>query len=282
MLTSQLLDYQLLDFGDGRKLERFGRYLLDRASPAAENSSCNDRQLWRKADAFIDTHGKEIVSQSIDLTNWQVNIAGLSFQLKLTPFGHLGVFPEQQINWLWLQSLTERTPRESPRQALNLFAYTGGSTLALAKAGFAITHVDASAPAIRWARDNAQLNQLHEHPIRWIVEDARTFVARELKRQRKYDCIVMDPPSFGHGPTGKPWEIVRDLPPLLEKCRELLTENSHFLFTAHSVEPAPKEIEGWLKSKLWQAKLAEPVSTARLTLVDARGRELDSGFYIRA
>ncbi len=279
---SNLLDYELLDFGGGRKLERFGRVFLDRCSPAAIDAT-RHRDDWSRAEACLDDRG-DIIRGQLSTDTWQVRIADIVFNLKLTPFGHVGVFPEQRANWEWLQSLSgSPDANSSALQALNLFAYTGGSTLSLAKAGYEVVHVDASAPAVRWARDNASSNDLQSHPIRWIVEDARKFASRELKRGRRYQIIVLDPPSFGHGPSGDRWGIETDLYPLLETCLQLLHPRGQLLLTAHSSSPTPVEIIAWLKQSISHRSADERFTVAnhRLTLLDAAQRPLDSGFCIR-
>lgn len=279
---SNLLDYQLLDFGGGRKFERFGRVFLDRCSPAAIDAT-RYRNDWSRAEVCLDDHG-DIIRGQLSTDTWQVRIADIVFNLKLTPFGHVGVFPEQRANWEWLQSLSGSSDANpSALKALNLFAYTGGSTLSLAKAGYEVVHVDASAPAVRWARDNATSNDLQSHPIRWIVEDARKFAAREVKRGRRYNIIVLDPPSFGHGPSGDRWEIESDLYPLLEICLQLLQTPGQLLLTAHSSIPAPADIIAWLQQSIGQRSDSQrfTITSNRLTLLDATQRPLDSGFCIR-
>jgi len=269
--------YALLDFGDGRKLERFGQVLLDRVSPVAIGAA-RAESVWSSADLRLDDRGEVLDGKPIG-DGWFVAIAGMSFKLRVTPFGHVGVFPEQVANWRWLQSLRrESGENELPRHALNLFAYTGGSTLALAQAGFHVVHVDASAPSVKWARENAANNGLEEFPIRWIVEDARKFAARELKRGRRYDLIVLDPPSFGHGPGGLRWEITNDLFPLLETCLGILSEGGKVLLTAHSVAPNPDEITDWLSQSL---RDKGRIQSKRLAIPDRNNRQLDSGFCIR-
>ncbi len=284
--------YELIDFGGGRKLERFGRILLDRPSPAALDQPRMLRD-WSIADLKLDDRGEVLIGAK-PVDPWQVQIANITFNLRVTPFGHVGVFPEQEVNWKWLQAFkfadspaqqspaqqspVQQSPVQQSRpQALNLFAYTGGSTMALAKAGFEVVHVDASAPSVRWARQNAEANQLNDHPIRWIVEDARKFAAREIKRGRRYDFIVLDPPSFGHGPGGDRWQIESDLFPLLENCLQLLSDGGCWLLTAHSTSPTLDEISDWIQHARRECKIV----SNRLALVDAQGRKLDSGFSVR-
>jgi 23S rRNA (cytosine1962-C5)-methyltransferase len=274
--------YQLLDFGDGRKLEKLGQVVLDRVSPAAEGIQ-RKHSHWKTAELFgtsssyirLDEHG-EITDGKVLSGSWIAEIGKLRFHLKITPFGHVGLFPEQAENWRWLQQLL--IAKSYVPQALNLFAYTGGSTLALALAGFQVVHVDASAPAVRWARENALLNQLDQKPIRWIVEDARKFTSRELKRGRQYDAIVLDPPSFGHGPKGDRWEIDVDLFPLLDICLGLLNPGGSLLFSAHATIPNLDEVKDWFNQKL-EGRFR--MQSQRLGLKDLSQRELDCGYCIR-
>lgn len=308
-------EYELIDFGSGRKLERFGAFILDRPSPAAEAEVQSSPHAWSSAQARVGTDGQVELSGTGDMESqvaaWQVRYGQLAFNLKLTPFGHVGLFPEQAANWRWLNN-TLRTlsphasapsassastaplsqPTQSPRTfqvaqpasapatALNLFAYTGGTTQALAQAGASVVHVDASAPAVAWARHNAASSGLQDHPIRWLVEDARKFTQRELRRGKRYDAIVLDPPSYGHGPTGKPWILSEHLPELVENCLALLRHNgnSWLLFTAHCEYPTPYQISESL-SHMHQPK---SLTDGRLQLLDRHQRPLDAGFYIRA
>jgi 23S rRNA (cytosine1962-C5)-methyltransferase len=274
-------EYQLMDFGDGRKLERFGRLVLDRCCPAAAEAVCQT-PCW-KADVRLDEKGV-IMNGRVDDHQWLVKLSGITFQLKLTPFGHVGLFPEQWQNWNWLRHLGASGVSPNP-QALNLFAYTGGSTLALAQAGFQVVHVDASEPAVRWARANATLNQLSEYPVRWIVEDARKFAQRELKRGHRYDAIVLDPPSFGHGPKGLRWEIESDFYPLLEVVTKLLKPPSAVLLvTAHASNPDHTAVESWLKRSWLQDHphfANATLSSERLNLFDPYQRQLDCGYSVR-
>lgn len=278
-------NYALLDFGDGRKLERFGQVVLDRVSPAAIGTSRSESD-WSEADLRLDDRGEVLTgredgqrSKKLINDGWFVEIAGIRFKLRVTPFGHVGVFPEQLDNWRWLRSLRcDSTDKEAPRHALNLFAYTGGSTMALTQAGFQVVHVDASAPSVKWARENANLNGLENHPIRWIVEDARKFAARELKRGRRYDLIVLDPPSFGHGPSGLRWDIECDLFPLLENCLDILNDRGKVLLTAHSVNPTSEEITARLSQSLSEIVR---IQSKRLSIPDPNNRLLDGGFCIR-
>lgn len=280
--------YELIDFGGGRKLERFGLMTLDRPSPAAEPFERSTSVDWSQADIRVDAKGKNELETPT--TPWQVRFGQMVFNLKLTPFGHVGLFPEQADNWRWLHELVSGHSTQQPQHAkppaldvtaLNLFAYTGGTTLALALAGAQVVHVDASSPAVNWGRSNAQASGLQDHPIRWIVEDARKFVERERRRGSLYDIIVMDPPTYGHGPKGKPWALAEHLPGLIEDAIALLRPNgdSYLLITAHSELPALPEIVEMIRCRNSEPPALE---TGRLQLVDRRSRQLDAGFFIRA
>jgi len=217
--------YELLDSGREEKLERFGEVVLIRPDPQA---------LWEKKLATSDLdvatgrytrQGKDGVwkfSKSDLLEGWPVEFGGLKFLIKPTSFKHTGLFPEQLSNWEWIST-------QKPTNVLNLFGYTGGATITAAAAGANVTHVDASKTAVAWARENAQLSGLDKKPIRWIVEDALTFVKREIKRETKYDAIIMDPPAFGHGPAGELWKFEENFLELLALCEELLSEKPLFV-----------------------------------------------------
>ncbi|HEV3003951.1 MAG TPA: class I SAM-dependent methyltransferase [Pirellulales bacterium] len=228
--------YALLDFGNGRKLERFGQVLVDRPAPAAEGLAPQDPPLWRMAAARYDRttgdRGKWRLHGTLP-EPWAVAHGPITLELKLTPFGHLGLFPEQATNWDWIAGQVARAPE--PIKLLNLFAYTGAATLAAANVGAEVTHVDAARNTVAWARRNAHCSGLTAAPIRWIVDDARTFVGRELKRGNRYHAVVLDPPSYGHGANGKVWQLEEQLPELLMLCFELISTDPRFLLlTCHS------------------------------------------------
>jgi len=283
--------YQLLDFGQGRKLERFGPLVLDRPSPPAVDAPQHRPQLWSPASSRYHRRSSSLqgVWEPADVwpPNWSIRWRDLVFELKATPFGHLGVFPEQADNWDWLARLIEAGYRQQgrgddePVRVLNLFAYTGGSTMAAAAAGAHVAHVDAARNVVTWARANAARSGLAETPIRWLAEDAGLFAARERKRGRRYDVIVLDPPSYGHGPKGQPWQLEKDLLALLADCAALLSERPlGVLFTCHS--PGFDE-------HAMQAALAEAGFPLRqgstgggeLTLATAEGRKLHAGWAVR-
>ncbi len=275
--------YQLIDFGEGRKLERFGALILDRPCPAAQHARPAQAQAWQAAHLQLTEHEAlaDLASRQRQLVDpWRVRYQQVVFDLRITPFGHVGLFPEHAAQWQWLLAHAPTCVDQGPR-LLNLFAYTGGATLAMASHGWHVTHVDASVPTVSWARHNAELSQLQTAPVRWLVEDARAYVARELKRQRRYEAILLDPPSYGHGPTGKAWHIERDLPRLIEQCCQLLTVGGTLTLTGHS-DTLPID-DHWLKDRLVELGHAHcTTESTRVTLVDAANRALDFGWCLKA
>ena len=232
-------DYRLLDIGDMRRLERFGTRVVDRPALAEGGFPTRDPGVWATTDARFERDdgtggGRWIcVDPSIE-TPWPVTIEGLTFEVRLSPSGQVGCFPEQTATWAWLGDRLAETGTTTT-EVLHLFAHTGGSTLAAACAGARVVHVDAGRPALAWARRNAELNGLAGAPIRWIADDAAAFVRRETRRARRYQGIVLDPPSFGHGPNGRPWRLADDLAQLVAGCAGLLADGPAFVvLSAHT------------------------------------------------
>ena len=230
-------DYELLDSGDGRKLERFGKYVLARPCSQAMWRPCKSGAEWNRADASFDREdGNRWHGRSNLPKEWQIETAGIRFKLGGTDFGHLGIFPEQRAQWAWIRDEV-RGMRNGGRtiSVLNLFAYSGGSTMAAALGGAEVCHLDASKGMVEWARENARLNGLAERPIRWIVDDAHKFMKREIRRGRKYDAIILDPPTFGRGAGGEMYKIERDLKETLGLVKDLLSDRPLFvLFSSHT------------------------------------------------
>ncbi len=276
------MDYELLDFGAGRKLERFGPYILDRPSPAAIEASPRSPRQWNAAigryERPVGQGGAWRLRQTID-DRWFLNCSSFNLELKLTEAGHLGVFPEQADNWRWIAEQAARVDRP---KILNLFAYTGASTLAAAAAGAEVVHVDAAASVVQWARRNAAASGLSAAPIRWIVEDALKFAERELRRGNRYDAVLLDPPAYGHGPKGQPWKLDDALPCLLEVCFELCAAGRFMLLSCHSGELAqaatlrdyaedirPREGKPWR------------VASIAMNLISSQGAGLNCGAAVR-
>ena len=228
-------DYALLDSGHGRKLERYGRVTVDRPEPQALWAPSLPQNDWDKADARFTNSSDDIdgdsgkwkmTSQNAP-DSWPVKWSGISFICRLMTFRHMGLFPEQLTHWGWVAEQIGKANR--PLKILNLFGYTGAASLAAAKVGAQVTHLDASKKAIQWAKDNQEASNLADKPIRWICDDAKVFVARELRRGNTYDGIIMDPPKFGRGPDGERWQLEEDLAPFVADCVKLLSEDAKFM-----------------------------------------------------
>lgn len=226
--TSSEKDYELLDSGERDKLERYGSVVLSRPDPQALWPKRLPESEWEKRDgAFVRAKvGARWVFKSGVPEKWNIELGGLRFWIRPSAFKHTGVFPEQVPNWEWIEKKISGAGRTV--SVLNLFGYTGGATLAAAKAGAEVCHVDGSRVAIGWARDNAALSGLSEKPVRWILDDALAFVKKEIKREKKYDAIIMDPPAFGHGPKQELWKIETHMLELLSATYNILSENPLF------------------------------------------------------
>jgi 23S rRNA (cytosine1962-C5)-methyltransferase len=232
LITPPGQDYELIDSGDGEKLERFGAHTLSRPDPQALWRKRLDASVWKEADGYF-TRGEKQGDWSLKKglpERWQIELSGLKFWIKPTAFKHVGLFPEQSVNWDWMREKikTASASGTADIEVLNLFGYTGGATLACAQAGAKVVHIDGSKVAIAWARDYAELSGLKDKPVRWILDDARAFVKREVKRGRKYHGIVMDPPAFGHGPDNELWKIEEHFLALIEECMSILVDKPLF------------------------------------------------------
>ena len=231
-------DYELLDSGNGRKLERFGPYILNRPEHQAIWQQSLPEGKWKTAQAIFITAGGEEMGGNWQFRHpvdpWEMQYQGLRFRTQLGNSRHVGVFPEQAAQWDWMGRLIRESNR--PVSILNLFGYTGLATLTTALAGARVTHVDASKKSVARARENQTLSKLDDRNIRWIVDDAMKFVLREARRQVRYDGIILDPPKFGRGPKGEVWECFEMLPKLLEACRLLLSSQPLFVvITAYAI-----------------------------------------------
>ncbi len=230
-------DFELLDCHDGLKKERWGAVTVARPDPQVIWPS-HDEDFLADCNAVYhrsDRGGGEWEVRRPIPNDWTIRYDKLTFRIKPTGFKHMGLFPEQAVNWRWI--MDDVAAAAQPVRLINLFGYTGGATVAAAAAGASVCHVDAAQGVVNWCRDNLELSGLKERPVRLIVDDCFAFVKRELRRQREYDAIVMDPPSFGRGKNGEIWKIEGDLYPFLKECRGLLSKHPRFVlvnsYTAH-------------------------------------------------
>ena len=222
-------DYELLDCGDGEKLERWGRQILVRPDPQAIWEAPRRSSAWQNPDARYlrsNTGGGHWERRKLP-EQWTVQYGELTFTVKPMNFKHTGLFPEQAVNWDFVMEKIRRAGR--PIQVLNLFAYTGGATVACAAAGASVCHVDAAKGMVAWAKENARSSGLADAPIRWIVDDCAKFVEREIRRGRRYDAIIMDPPSYGRGPSGEVWKLEQNLYPFVKLCAGVLSDDPLFV-----------------------------------------------------
>lgn len=221
-------DYEVIDTSDGEKLERWGSYLLVRPDPQVIWKTPKNNPGWKSRNGHYHRSSKGGGEwEFFDLPDeWSIQYKELTFHLKPFSFKHTGLFPEQAVNWDWISSIIKNAGR--PVKVLNLFAYTGGATLAAAKAGASVTHVDASKGMVTWAKENAAASGLDDAPIRWLVDDCVKFVEREIRRGNVYDAIIMDPPSYGRGPKGEIWKMEESIFPFLELTSKVLSKNALF------------------------------------------------------
>lgn len=244
-------DYEVLDCSQGEKLERWGDYLLIRPDPQVIWDTPKTLKGWKKCNAHYHRSKKGGGEwEFFDLpSQWAIHYRDLTFNLKPFSFKHTGLFPEQATNWDWFSEKIRQTGR--PVKVLNLFAYTGGATLAAAAAGAAVTHVDASKGMVTWAKENAVSSGLKDAPIRWLVDDCTKFVEREIRRGNHYDAIIMDPPSYGRGPKGEIWKIEDSIHPFIKLCTKLLSDQPlFFLVNSYTTGLAPAVLTYMLSTEL--------------------------------
>ncbi len=233
-------DYEVIDTSSGEKLERWGKYTLVRPDPQVIWDTEKENPLWRRYDARYarsNTGGGHWSEHKLP-ERWQVRYDELVFNVKPMNFKHTGVFPEQAANWDFIRDSIRGAGR--PINVLNLFAYTGGATLAAASAGASVCHVDAAKGMVAWAKENAKSSGLEDRPIRWIVDDCAKFVEREIKRGRKYDAVIMDPPSYGRGPSGEIWKLEENLYPFVKLVSQVLSDDPlFFIINSYTTGLAP-------------------------------------------
>lgn len=244
-------DYEVIDCSRGEKLERWGDYLLVRPDPQVLWDLPRNNPAWKKKNGHYHRSSKGGGEwEFFNLPEqWDIHYQELTFHLKPFSFKHTGLFPEQAVNWDWFSALIREAGR--PIKVLNLFAYTGGATCAAAKAGAAVTHVDASKGMVTWAKENARSSGLEDAPIRWIVDDCVKFVEREIRRGNRYDAIIMDPPSYGRGPKGETWKIEEKIHPFIQLCVQLLSDTPLFmLVNSYTTGLAPAVLTYMLASEV--------------------------------
>ncbi|MDD5309944.1 MAG: class I SAM-dependent methyltransferase [Deltaproteobacteria bacterium] len=278
LTVKDLGGYTLVDSGDGRKLERFGGVLVDR--PAGQAIWPSDPKApWGEARAAFQrgeagTGDWQVTGKPLP-GGWETRVGALSFEIRLTGFGNVGLFPEHAAHWKWMSELLRG--RHSETEVLNLFAYTGGASMAAALAGARVVHVDSAKAVNTWAMENAERTRTPEDRIRFLSDDALKLCRREFRRSRRYQGIVLDPPTFGRGPKGEVWKIERDMAPLIEACRALLADDALFvLATAHSPGVTPAVLRGLL------APLGGRIEDGEMLLAGPPGRPaLPAGAYAR-
>ena len=244
-------DYEVLDTSGGEKLERWGKYGLVRPDPQVIWNTPKDDPLWRKYDARYarsSTGGGKWANLRLP-EHWQVKYRELTFNVKPMNFKHTGVFPEQAANWDFIMETIRGAGR--PINALNLFAYTGGATLACAAAGASVWHVDAAKGMVAWAKENAKSSGLEDRPIRWIVDDCAKFVEREIRRGRRYDAIIMDPPSYGRGPSGEIWKLEENLWPFVQLVSQVLSDKPLFVIINSYTTGLAPSVVGYIMDSIF-------------------------------
>lgn len=274
-IANEWTDYEVLDCGGGEKLERWGDKLLQRPDPQAIWPRTEEDRFWNRANAVYHRSssggGKWEIRRLPE--QWAISYKELTFQLKPMAFKHTGLFPEQAVNWNFIMEQVRGAGR--PVNVLNLFAYTGGATLAAAAAGASVCHVDASKGMTQWARENAASSGLADRPIRWIVDDCKKFVEREIRRGNRYDGIVMDPPSYGRGPGGEVWKLEDSIYDLVELCAQVLSDDPlFFLLNSYTTGLSPSVMEYILgvtvgkqhKGKVSSSEIGLPVSQSGYVL----------------
>jgi 23S rRNA (cytosine1962-C5)-methyltransferase len=281
-------DYELLDSGDGQKLERFGKYIFSRPESQAMWSRVLPASEWNNAHAVFQPSGEESgghwdFKKRVD-EKWVMSyplpqLSEIKFSAMTTPGRHLGVFPEVASHWDFMADTIRKAGRQP--NILNLFGYTGLASLAAAAAGASVTHVDASKKSVTWARENQELSGLKEKPIRWVVEDAVKYVQREEKRGVKYDGIILDPPKFGRGPKGEIWEVYKSLPNLLDMCRACLSNNPLFVIvTVYAVRASAIHVAQAVDEMMKKYK-GETDSGELVTREKSANRLLSQAVYAR-
>lgn len=255
-VANEWKDYECIDTSNGEKLEKWGNIVLQRPDPQVIWDTKARPEMWKKADAHYHRSssggGKWEYKNTIP-EQWQVSYKNLTFNIKPMGFKHTGLFPEQAVNWDYMM---DKLAKRKGAKVLNLFAYTGGATVACAAAGGAVTHVDASKGMVQWAKENARSSGLAEAPIRYLVDDCMKFVEREIRRGNHYDAIIMDPPSYGRGPGGEVWKIEESICTFVRRCALLLSDNPlFFIINSYTTGLAPTVLSNLMKMCLPEGKI---------------------------
>ena len=271
-------DYELIDSGNGKRLERFGKYIISKPDPQAIWKPFLSQANWQKADATYLDEDKKWRQNTLP-EKWELRYKDIKFYARLTSFKHTGIFPEQILNWEYIENAIKKANKEI--NVLNLFGYTGIASLVCAANGAKVTHVDGSKPSISWARENQALSNLVDKPIRWILDDAVEFCAREVRRGNKYDAIIMDPPVYGHGPNGEVWDFNKSFPALLENCKNLLSSDPVFvIINAYAISASSLMLSNMIEDYLGFAK--EKIEYGELAIEESkRNRFLSTGIVAR-
>ncbi len=268
-------DFELLDSGDGYRLERWDSYLLARPDPQTFWMRSESEKLWESANAIFRDDAWQVKDELPE--HWDLAFETMKLRVRPMNFKHTGVFPEQAFHW---KLMSEQLRGLDKPKVLNLFAYTGAASVWLTQQGAFVTHVDASRPAIGWAKDNQELNGLAPDSIRWMLEDAAKFVKNEVKRGAQYEGIVMDPPAFGHSPTGKIWKFNEHMPALIQDCVSLLSPNAKFLIiNAYATNTSELAIYNLLEDAI-QSR-AGNLEAGQLCLQQKSGRMISTGIFTR-
>lgn len=283
--TGATADYALIDSGNGRKLEQYGPYRIERPEGQAIWLPALPASEWDKADAVFTGNtdeegmGRWQFPRSLLGETWNTAHDGMAYLGRFTSFRHVGVFPEQAAHWSFMEGLISSAKR--PVKVLNLFGYTGVASLLAARAGAEVTHVDASKKAIGWARENQEIARLANKPIRWIMDDAMKFVLREARRGSSYDIILLDPPAFGRGPGGEVWQLFEHLPQMIDACRDILSPKPlAMVLTAYSIRASFFAIHELMRDRL--AGMGGTVESGELILREqSAGRALSTSLFSR-
>lgn len=277
--TRGLEDYALVDSGHGRKLERFGSLLLDRPEEQAMWNPRLPGKEWEKADAIftgdVDEEGAGRWKRRPGVPDaWMCRHGTIRYQCRFTSFRHVGVFPEQEAHFAYLRE--RLSTRAGTPTLLNLFGYTGLASLVAAEAGAEVTHIDASKKAISWARENQRNSEMADRPIRWILDDATKFAMRDVRREKRYDGILLDPPKFGRGPNGEKWDLFQSLPEMLRLCRTLVKPDGFVILTAYAIRASFLSLQ-----RVAEETLGPGVEAGELALIDEAGGLLATSLFAR-